>query len=193
MNLLIEGDNGTGKDTLAMAFRPQFDIITYHDEIQQKMDFAKTFKGRIQALKFLDYNISCGRIMEECAKSGIDTITIRYWPSTLAAAYADWKLDEPECDTLVDVCMKGFIMPDLVIFLVCDHNERIRRIVLRNSPNFDDKSAERARRYAYYSEKIMNRLGGIVHRVTTNGRTREDIQNEVRKIINQGVPYERAG
>ena len=193
MNILIEGDNGTGKDTLAMAFQPQFDIITYHNEIQQKMDFARTFKGFAQTLKFLEYNASCGRVMEGYAKSGIDSITIRYWPSTITAAYADGKLTEAECDLLVGVCMAMFAMPDLVIFLVCDHNERIRRIVLRNSPHFDDKSVKRAKRYAYYSEKIMNRLGGIVHRVTTNGRTRENIQDEVREIINQGVPYERAG
>lgn len=193
MTLLIEGDNGTGKDTLAMAFQPQFDIITYHDAIQQKMDVARTFKGREQTLKFLDYNASCGRVMDNHTKSGIDSITIRYWPSTLTAAYADGKLTEAECDLLVGVCMATFAMPDLIIFLVCDHNERVRRIVLRNSPNFDDKSVERAMRYAYYSEKIMNKLGNIVHRVSTNGRTREDIQNEVREIINRGVPYERAG
>lgn len=193
MNLLIEGDNGTGKDTLAMAFQPQFDIITYHEAIQQKMDVARTFKGREQTLKFLDYNASCGRVMDNYTKSGIDSITIRYWPSTITAAYADSKLTEAECDLLVDVCMTTLTVPDLVIFLICDHSERVRRIVLRNSPNFDDKSAERAKRYAYYSEKIMNRLGGIVHRVTTNGRTREDIQNEVREIINHGVPYARAG
>ena len=195
MNLLIEGDNGTGKDTLATGLQGQsFDIITYHEEIQHQIDRARTFRGAEHVLKFLDYNASCGRLMEEASCKNTDTITIRYWPSTLAAAYADRKLSESECDTLADICTKTFPLPDLVIFLVCDHNERVHRIVLRNSPNFDDKSIERAGRYAYYSDKITEKLGDIVCRVNTGGKSREEICTEVQGLIYQRrIRYERAG
>lgn len=195
MNLLIEGDNGTGKDTLAMGLQDQpFDIITYHKDVQQKIDLARTFKGLEQVLRFLNYNASCGHLMEKNARNGVNTITIRYWPSTLAAAYADHKLTESECDTLVDICIKAFSLPDLIVFLQCDHDERIERIEQRNSLNFDDKTLERGNRYAYYSDKIIGRLSDIVCRINTSGKSREEIQMEVLALVNKRRTYNgRAG
>ena len=193
MNILIEGDNGTGKDTLAKAFKTPFDIITYRAEIQQKILFARTFKGISQTLHFLNYNAACSRIMSDNAKANINSITIRYWPSTLTAAFADKNLSEVDCDSLVDICISTFTMPDLVVFLECDYNERIHRIALRNSPIFDDKSIERAERYTYYSNKIMDKLGDTVHKINTTDKSREDVENIVRVLINQKAFNDRIG
>lgn len=187
MFLVIEGDNGTGKDTLAQGLQNQFEIITYYSEIQQKMDYARTFKGRENALKFVESNALCSRFVNENALKGINSLTIRYWLSTIAAAYADGKWTEEECDMATELCMISYAMPDLLIYLECDHEERVNRIIVRNSPNFDDKTVGRAQRYAYYSKKVMDKLGDRVHRVTTSGRGREDVLDEVRGIINQQV------
>lgn len=187
MYLLIEGDNGTGKDTLAQGLQNQFDIVTYRSEIQQKMDYARTFKGRENALKFMECNALSSRFVEENEKNGIDSIVIRYWPSTIAAAYADRKLSETDCDLLMKMSMSSNAMPDLLVYLECDHDERVHRIEVRNSPNFDDKTEERAARYAYYSKKVLDLLGDRIHKVKTSGKSREEVQAEVRSLINQQV------
>lgn len=187
MFLLIEGDNGTGKDTLAQGLQNQFEIITYRSEIQQKMDYARTFKGRENALKFMECNALSSRFIEENEKNGTDSIVIRYWPSTIAAAFADHKLSENDCDLLMKMSMSSNAMPDLLVYLECDHGERVNRIIARNSPNFDDKTEERAARYAYYSKKVLDQLGDRVHKVKTSGKTREEVQAEVRSLINQQV------
>ena len=187
MYLLIEGDNGTGKDTLAQGLQNQFDIVTYRSEIQQKMDYARTFKGRENALKFMECNALSSRFVEENEKNGIDSIVIRYWPSTIAAAFADRKLSETDCDLLMKMSTSSNAMPDLLVYLECDHGERVNRIIARNSPNFDDKTEERAARYAYYSKKVLDQLGDRVHKVKTSGKTREEVQADVRSLINQQV------
>lgn len=187
MYIIIEGDNGSGKDTLAQSLTDLFDIVTYRSEVQQKMDFARNFKGRESALNFLGYNELCVRFVEDNAQKGISSLLIRSWPSTVAAAYADQKLAEVECDLLVDYCITTFTLPDLLVYLKCDHNERVRRIIERNSPNFDDKTVERAERYAYYSKKVFGKLGNRVHVVVTSGKTRQEVQAEVRNLINRQV------
>ena len=187
MYLLIEGDNGTGKDTLAQGLQNQFDIVTYRSEIQQKMDYARTFKGRENALKFMESNVLCARFVDENAQKGINSLLIRYWPSTIAAAFADGKWSEAECDLVLDLSMATSAVPDILIYLECDHDERVNRIIARNSPNFDDTTVDRAARYAYYSKKVLNKLGDRVHKIKTSGKTREDVLAEVRSIINQQV------
>lgn len=183
MFILIEGDNGTGKDTLALGLGNQFDNITYHEEIQNGMTFARTFEGVKKVLRFVDCNATGSKMVQHNKSMNVDSLMIRYWPSTVAAAYADKRLTENQCDKLAEMCRRSFETPDIILYLECNHDERVRRIILRNSPNFDDKTTERAARYAYYSQKILQGFGDRVYHIGTSGKTAKEVLAEAQATI----------
>lgn len=183
MFILIEGDNGTGKDTLALGLGNQVDNITYHEEIQDGMIFARTFDGVKKVLRFIDCNATGSKMVKKNKSKDVDSLMIRYWPSTVAAAYADKRLTEDQCDKLAEMCRRSFETPDIILYLECNHEERVQRIILRNSPNFDDKTTERAARYAYYSQKILQDFGDRVCRISTSGKSAKEVLAEAQAMI----------
>lgn len=67
--LVIEGDNGTGKDSLAQKFQIDgFEIITYDENIKKMEKIARTFNGKDKVLHFMAYNKACGDLEKKIRK-----------------------------------------------------------------------------------------------------------------------------
>lgn len=114
--IVIEGDNGTGKDTLALKIQDKlgYRVITNESKIKEFNKEAKSYKGKERVKKFLEYGKFCSNIVE---KSNENVILVRYWLSTLAAAYADNIYTyEQTCKLENNICSK-FYKPDLIICL----------------------------------------------------------------------------
>ena len=79
---VIEGDNGTGKDTLAAKFQNDgFEILTYDKKIKQMEQIAKKKVGEDRVLNFLAYNKACGDLAKE-RKNENNVLLIRYFISS---------------------------------------------------------------------------------------------------------------
>ena len=186
MNLIvIEGDNGTGKDTLALKLAEHgYDILSYFPNVKAFENQAKNCIDRTKA--FIDYNQFCGNLSRSAESS---VIIIRYWISTLAAAYTDYAYDYDEIISLTDELKTSMPMPDIVIRLWVNANTRINRISLRNldNPNLlDDVSIERAHRYEWISKEILNRSGYHWKEFDNSTSNIDHLANEVLEYINRG-------
>ena len=125
---VIEGDNGTGKDSLAQKFQAEgFKIITYDSRIKKFEEIAKSMNGKNKVLHFMAYNKACGELAKEERQTN-NVILIRYFISSLAAAYSDGVFSYEETMKLLDKTYSKFEKPDVIIRLKCDNKERIRRI-----------------------------------------------------------------
>lgn len=145
--IVIEGDNGTGKDTLAEQVKKLgFDILTYNHEARAAEMNARKCQGEKRLLSFLEYNRLCGSMAE--LSSGT-SLLVRYWVSTVAAAYADrlwnWKVANEQALR----CSTYFPMPDLIIHLECELVNRRCRIEKRGGNSSDNISAERDKDYRW--------------------------------------------
>ena len=78
--LVIEGDNGAGKDTLAAQLATSgFEIVNAHPLAQTAEQRARSMTGEAKIAAFLEYNSACAELAR-CTHS--HAIQIRYWPST---------------------------------------------------------------------------------------------------------------
>lgn len=157
--VVIEGDNGTGKDTLAkkMADKSEYDIISYLPTVKEMEKKARKSADKIHS--FLEYNQYCGNLVMKNKKP---SIVIRYWISTLAAAYADYIYEYDEVIQLTDEMKKSVVAPNVVIRIWAGTEVRLNRIISRNmnsSGLLDDVSIIRAQRYEWISKEILNRSG----------------------------------
>ena len=148
MFLLIEGDNGTGKDSLALELQKYgFVITSYCNQVKGLETQAKKCMGISKIVHFLHYNKLCGQL---AAKHDVDSILIRYWISTLAAAYADNIYNEDCVVKTAKRMSESMPRPDLLIFLHCEFACRIDRINSRNELDKslkDDTTVIRDKRY----------------------------------------------
>ena len=63
---VIEGDNGTGKDTVASKFiEDGFEIVTYDKKIRTMEKLAKKEIGKNRVLKFMAYNKAESDLIKE--------------------------------------------------------------------------------------------------------------------------------
>lgn len=190
MNMIvIEGDNGTGKDTLAQGLEPHgFNIITYHPEactaLGKAREAAKEGTSVASVLAFLRYNMECSRLAGEQDSRFLTNILIRYWPSTLASAYADKGWSIREVDDILDDLLPRVAAPLCVIRLTCDMDERVRRIKERNAPGFDDITIERARKYEFIFSHIMQRAPYDWVTIPTAGASRQEIVKKALATVN---------
>ena len=151
--ILIEGDNGTGKDTLALKLENKgLKVVTYDSRIKQFEKKAKKLFSKDKVKAFIEYNYTCSDFISNLKTQGIvqDFVLVRYWISTLAAAYADNIFNE---DKVIELGKK-MAKPDLVIRLNCNYHKRIQRIEKRNSDEYDDKTIDRANKYKKISKKL---------------------------------------
>lgn len=157
--IVIEGDNGTGKDTLAGKLAPYgFDILSYSVEAKAALKIAREAPSQNSIDKFLEYNKVCSDL---CARNCLPSktgILIRYWTSTLASAYADSGWAESSIDSALDWCLSNMNLPSFFVRLTCKMDERVRRIKVRGASGSDDITIERAERYEHIFTHMMERI-----------------------------------
>ena len=73
--------------------------------------------------------------------------------------------------------------PDKIIRLECDFDERIRRIEKRNSPDFDDKTLSRAKKYEWISKRIQSELNINWISIDTTNKTKVQVCDEAVKQL----------
>lgn len=168
--ILIEGDNGTGKDTLARRLAPYgYDVVTYDADLEAFRLEAKRSPRERFPNEFLKYNRLCGERAARRLASGKKCVLVRYWPSTVAAAYADGNFSRGQALKTAAEALKSMPRPDVAFYLRCDFGERIRRIVARDPESDDSLELDRALRY----EEIMNEV-----RLSTPSLQWEDVRSE---------------
>lgn len=180
--VVIEGDNGTGKDTLALKIQDKlgYRVITNESNIKELNKKSKSYKGKERIHRFLDYGKVCSNIVENTNK---DVILVRYWLSTLAAAYADNVYTYKEtCELRDNICSK-FCKPDIVICLWCDFKTRVKRIETRKSLDFDDITKERNERYRWFLKKYEKMTNITWVNIDITNKNKEEVFEEAFKHI----------
>ena len=187
MFLVIEGDNGAGKDTIASKFENDgFEIVTYYKKIKAMELLAKKECGKIKVLKFMAYNKAEGDLIKDIRNQS-NALLIRYFVSTLAAGYADEIFTYEETMDLLKSTYSKFEKPDLIVRLKCDYKERIRRIEERNSPEYDDKTLKRDNRYRWITDRIKESIDVKWLDIDTSNKQVNEIYQEIYKGINKSV------
>lgn len=180
--IVIEGDNATGKDTLAKLInkKNQYNILTYNPKIREIEKYAKSAFGEEKVKRFLEY----GKVSSDFVfKQRGNIILIRYWISTLAAAYADEIYDYNKiCKIMHNTCF-NLCKPDIIFCLWCDFDIRINRIKKRNSIEFDDTTKRRALRYSWILKKLEKNLNLNWININTTGKSINDVYNEIYKYL----------
>lgn len=181
MLIVIEGDNGTGKDTLAKLFEEDgFHVVTWEQEVKAKEAWARTFGGLDCTNAFLDYT----RLCEEVSARYKNSVIIRSWISTLSAAYAGGKFSLSETVVRAEKLFQERTRADFVFFLKCDFEKRIARINGRNPNSDDDRTRVRAERYEEISEKF-GKMFPNWHAIDTTGKTPESEFQEAWNLVEQ--------
>ncbi len=189
--IVMEGDNGTGKDTIAdfLQNNYSFSIISRLPDISDLEHQAKNLSGISRINTFIKYNRICGMRAESISSGCL----VRYWISTLAAAFADNIMNL--CDVLkkAEYCKKIMPAPDLVIRLKCSHQLRINRIINRRAAGGsqdDDISNIRADKYSDISKKIIDISGYKIFEIDTSSHEPEIIAGIIAKTagnLNHGI------
>ena len=183
--IVIEGDNGTGKDTLALKIQDKlgYHIITNESNIKESNRKAKRYEGEQRIKEFLKY----GKICSDTAKFSSDkVILVRYWLSTLAAAFADNIYTyQQTCEIENKICSK-FYEPDMIICLWCDYETRIKRIKARKSIDFDDVTKERNEKYKWFLKQYEKRTNIKWINIDTTNKDEEEVFEEVYKKLTTG-------
>ncbi|MBQ7215729.1 MAG: hypothetical protein IJS39_07065 [Synergistaceae bacterium] len=170
MFIVIEGDNGTGKTTLGKFLqRSGFVIVNDTEEAKILEAQAKTYPPdslqRYEA--FLKYNRLCG----EYARKSENAAAVRYWFSTITAAFADGIFTSEEALNISEHLNVSMIRPDYIFRLYCDYpvrTERILRRASRSTGNLsDDVSIERSIKYRQFSDVLVQRFGNCYNIDTT--------------------------
>lgn len=180
---VIEGDNGTGKDTLAVKLQSEgFTILTYDKRMREMEKIAKTKKGKDRILNFMAYNKACGDLARQ-KRQHKNVLLIRYFISTLAAAYSDGIFSHDETLKLLRDTYSKFEKPDLFIRLQCDQQKRIKRIEERNSMDFDDKTVKRAVRYRWITDEMKKNMDIKWVEIDTSDKSIDDVYAEVKELL----------
>lgn len=181
--IVIEGDNGTGKDTLAQNIKNNlgYRIITDEPNIKKMNIKAKKLKGKRRIKKFLKYGKKCSKVVY---KSKENVILVRYWISTLAAAYADGIYTYKQVCRQIDKKCKKFCKPDMVFCLWCNFEDRIERIKLRQAADFDDITKQRALKYIWILKELQQTIETNWIDIDTTNKSKEQVYKEVCKYIN---------
>ncbi|CEM62396.1 putative thymidylate kinase [Treponema phagedenis] len=157
--IVIEGDNGTGKTTVANMFKNIGYKVISEDEdlIAYCVESKKLKPGSLERFEaFMRYNEMCC----ERSKKYENSLIVRSWVSTISASYADGQLSLDESLSRAQKLYKDFPVPDYVFRLECDYSERLRRINKRieeTNDRTDDVSKTRDEKY----QLILSHIKGM--------------------------------
>ena len=176
--IVVEGDNATGKDTIADYLQNYYDfsVISRFHDITDLEKQAKRMTGTPRVNAFLKYNLICGNIAQSVSRGCI----VRYWFSTLSAAFADNLMDLDSVLNKSEYCRKTMPAPDLVIKLKCNQRSRVNRIINRQTYMGildDDVTNCRADKYWEISKKLFDISGYRTFEFETSSTTPEIIAN----------------
>lgn len=180
--IVIEGDNGTGKDTLALNIQDNmgYKIITNEPKIKELNRKAKEHFGEERVKRFLEYGKACSNIANNTTENHI---IVRYWISTLAAAYADNIYTYKQTLDAEKIYCSELCKPDAIICLWCDYKERTKRIKTRNSKDFDDITKQRNEKYRFFLKIFETRTNIKWINIDTTNKTRNEVFKEAYKYI----------
>lgn len=183
--IVIEGDNGTGKDVLAKRLEDMnYQIINYEDSIKAVENKVRQNKRNNKIELFLEYNEICSNF-----NCNTNCVSLRYWPSTISAGFADNQLTDEDLRQYIERCVLRFRKPDAFIYLTCDYDERVRRIENRliDMPELkgkDDIAIIRGKRHLDAMTMISGRYSNWYNINTTN-LTIDDVYKKFMKICKE--------
>jgi hypothetical protein len=110
-------------------------------------------------------------------------VLVRYWPSTVAAAYADQQVDDEGLPALIPPAQR-LPQPDLFIRLACGLPARSKRIVERGliDGRLDDVSTGRADRHHRCLDWIAGQFGRWTC-IDTTSLTPEQVLGQTLRIL----------
>lgn len=184
MFLVIEGDNGSGKTTISgLMQKSGFHVVTDDSDVKELEKAGKKIPAntveRIES--FIKYNEFCSEKSRKYEKS----LLVRYWVSTMAAAYADLVFSKDEVLEKAKTLAKKLRTPDLVVYLQCDYSERISRIEKRKTVEGDlgdDISEGRNARY----QEIISLLSKMIPNwkvIQVSKKTPEQVMVEIKEYL----------
>jgi thymidylate kinase len=180
--IILEGDNGAGKDTIAGLFEKEgYFIPTYEQEARIKEQNAKTLKGISRISAFLEYNKFCGDLSMHHKNS----LIVRYWTSTIAASYADGVLTMAEAIKKAHDVYDTLPQHDFIICLKCEYYKRINRIQNRRSAggSVDDNiTIERDNKYQEIQKEFESFVPHWV-KIDTSDKRPEVLFEQILNII----------
>lgn len=156
---VIEGDNGSGKDTVAdRLIDDRWFLASRLPQVVDEKERASRLAGVDRVNAFLSYNKMCADLIAAHASR---SFLVRYWPSTIAAAFADAIFEWDEIAGRVANILRDLPAPSLILFLECNLNGRRNRVQQRVPlPGaVDDLSEHRDRRYREAIKRIANYPG----------------------------------
>lgn len=181
--IVIEGDNGTGKDTLALKIQDKlgYRVITNEQNIKELNKKSKSYEGKERVKKFLEYGKFCS---DKVRNVNENVILVRYWLSTLAAAYADNIYTYEQTRELENNICSKLYKPDIIICLWCDFETRVKRIETRRTLDFDDVTKERNERYKWFLKQYEEKTDIKWINIDTTNKSRDEVFEDFLKHIN---------
>ena len=111
---------------------------------------ARALNGEERLLSFLEYNRLCGSM---AAFANNPSLLVRYWLSTMAAAYADQLWSREKMNEQVIRCIDQFPVPNLIIQIKCELSTRRTRVAMRGNSG-DNMCMERDKNYGWALDEM---------------------------------------